>query len=50
MERTIIKEMTFNGHVPRLVEPDGNAAGNIRAIAAELLAVLSEPTAAEVPA
>lgn len=40
MERTVIKEMTFNGFVPRLVEAEGNAAGNIRALSAELLSVL----------
>lgn len=40
MERTVLKEMTFNGQPPALIEPDGNAAANVAAVRAELLSLL----------
>jgi chromosome partitioning protein len=40
MERTAIRELTFNGYVPRLADPDGNAAANIHTLALELAEVL----------
>ena len=40
MDRTALKEMTFNGAPPGLVEPTGNAAANIAAIRREVQALL----------
>jgi chromosome partitioning protein len=40
MERTAIRELTFNGYVPRLADPEGNAAANIHMLALELAEVL----------
>src|SRR4051812_21297239 len=40
MERTAIRELTFNGYVPRLADPKGNAAVNIHALAREIAEVL----------
>jgi chromosome partitioning protein len=40
MERTAIRELTFNGFVPRLADPAGNAAGNIHALAMEIAELL----------
>lgn len=40
MDRTALKEMTFNGAPPRLLEPNGNAAANIAAIRQEVQALL----------
>jgi chromosome partitioning protein len=40
MERTAIRELTFHGYVPRLSDPEGNAAANIRALATEIQGLL----------
>jgi hypothetical protein len=36
MERTALRELTFNGYVPGLTDPEGNAAANIHASVAGL--------------
>jgi len=36
MERTALRELTFNGYVPRLTDPEGNAVANIHASVAGL--------------
>ncbi len=41
MDRTVFKEMTFNGAPPRLIDPDGNAAANVAAIRHEVQALLN---------
>lgn len=40
MDRTALKEMTFNGAPPRLTDPAGNAAANVSSICQEVLALL----------
>lgn len=41
MDRTALKEMSFNGAPPRLADPEGNAAGNVSAIRMELVRLLT---------
>jgi chromosome partitioning protein len=42
MERAAYRELHMTGRVPRQADPDGAAAGNVRAIAGELLAHLEQ--------
>jgi chromosome partitioning protein len=50
MDRVQWKEMTFSGKVPRMTDPDGNAAQNMTAIANEVLEVLASTASAKVGA
>jgi chromosome partitioning protein len=41
LERTVFREMSFHGQTPSELDPSSNAAGNIRALAEEVIELLN---------